>query len=154
MAPFYVNFEIRIPTEELQRCNTAYTVYLLHALIDLIRCYLFTVPRTLGWDCCLVQHQCRVGYRYPFWWTCPTWLVQSRAVDPDSLNPGRDPDPAFQVNPDPDLGFLWLKTEEKIQLTNFLNIFLWSKIVICLSLGLHKGRPSYRRSLHPPKENI
>jgi hypothetical protein len=24
-------------------------------------------------------------------------------VDPDSLNPDTDPDPAFQVNPDPDL---------------------------------------------------
>jgi hypothetical protein len=28
-------------------------------------------------------------------------------------------------------------------------IFFWSKIAIYLSLGLHKGRPSYRRSLHP-----
>jgi hypothetical protein len=28
-----------------------------------------------------------------------------RAVDPDSLNPDTDPDPAFQVNPDPDPGF-------------------------------------------------
>ncbi len=34
-----------------------------------------------------------------------------------------------------------------------LNIF-WSKIAIYLSLGLHKGRPSYRRSLQPSKEKI
>jgi hypothetical protein len=27
------------------------------------------------------------------------WLVYSRAVDPDSLNPDTDQDPAFQVNP-------------------------------------------------------
>jgi hypothetical protein len=29
-----------------------------------------------------------------------------------------------------------------------------SKIAISLSLGLPKERPSYRRSLHPSKENI
>ncbi len=28
--------------------------------------------------------------------------VGSRVVDLDSLNPDTDPDPAFQVNPDPD----------------------------------------------------
>jgi hypothetical protein len=30
----------------------------------------------------------------------------------------------------------------------------WSKIAIYLSLGFRKGRPSYRRSLYPSKENI
>jgi hypothetical protein len=36
-----------------------------------------------------------------------------------------------------------------------LFLFSWSKISINLSLGLHKGRPSYcRRSLQPSKENI
>ncbi len=30
-------------------------------------------------------------------------------------------------------------------------IFFWSKITIYLSLGLHKERTSYRRSLQPPK---
>ncbi len=34
-----------------------------------------------------------------------------------------------------------------------LNIF-WSKIAIHLSLGIYKGRPSYRRSLQSSKENI
>jgi hypothetical protein len=33
-------------------------------------------------------------------------------------------------------------------------IFFGSKIAIYLSLGLHKGRPSYMRSLQPSKENI
>jgi len=33
-------------------------------------------------------------------------------------------------------------------------IFFKSKVAIYLSLGLHKGRPSYRRSLQPSKENI
>ncbi len=47
-----------------------------------------------------------------------------------------DPDPAFQVNPDQDPRFSW------------------QKLTICLSLGLLKGRPRYRRSLHPSKENI
>jgi hypothetical protein len=34
-----------------------------------------------------------------------------------------------------------------------INIFLM-KIAIYLSLCLHKGRPNYRRSLQPSKENI
>ncbi len=33
-------------------------------------------------------------------------------------------------------------------------ICFWSKIAIDLSLVLHKGRASYRRSLQPPKEHI
>ncbi len=33
-------------------------------------------------------------------------------------------------------------------------IYFGSKIVIRLCLDLHKGRPSYRRSLHPSKANI
>jgi hypothetical protein len=33
-------------------------------------------------------------------------------------------------------------------------ILFSTKIAIYLSLGLHKGRPSYRRSLQPSKENI
>ncbi len=77
---------------------------------------------------------------------------------PDSLNP--DPDPAFQVNPDPVkkapdtiygprilININW----EKIQLNCF---FFISKIAICLSLGLHKGLPSYKRLLEPSKKNI
>jgi hypothetical protein len=33
-------------------------------------------------------------------------------------------------------------------------IYFLSKIAIYISLGLHKGRLSYRRSLQPSKENI
>ncbi len=47
----------------------------------------------------------------------------------------------------------WPKNEKKLQLEIQLS-FSWSKIAIYLSLGLHKGRPSYRRSLQPSKENI
>jgi hypothetical protein len=47
----------------------------------------------------------------------------------------------FGLNTDPDN-----KTAEK-------KIF-GSKTTIYLSLGLHKGFPSYRRSLQPSKENI
>ncbi len=36
----------------------------------------------------------------------------------------------------------------------YLSKFLWSKIAIYFSLGLYKGRPSYRRSLQLSKENI
>ncbi len=50
-------------------------------------------------------------------------------------------------------GFWWPKIGKKFQLK--LNyIFFWSKIAIYLSLGLHKGRPSYRRSLQPSKVKI
>ncbi len=50
--------------------------------------------------------------------------------------------------------FSWRKIE-KIYRTGryswrFISIFFWPKNAICLSL-LHKGRPRYRRSLHPWK---
>ncbi len=54
------------------------------------------------------------------------------------LNTNRDP-----VS-DPDLGFWWPKIEKNLQLKINL-IFFWVNIAIYLSLGLHKGRPSYRR---------
>jgi hypothetical protein len=72
-------------------------------------------------------------------------------VDPESLNPDMGPDPAFQVNPytDPDptriQGFDDQKFKEKIQL--IFSFFFCLKFAIYLSPGLHKGRPSYRRSL-------
>jgi hypothetical protein len=37
---------------------------------------------------------------------------------------------------------------------NYIWIYFSSKTAIYLSLGLPKGRPSYRRSLQPSKENI
>jgi hypothetical protein len=43
----------------------------------------------------------------------------------------------------------WKKFIDEIN----LNV-LKSKIAIYLSLGLHKERPSYRRSLRPSKEKI
>ncbi len=51
----------------------------------------------------------------------------------------------------PDAGFWWLKTKEKKYSWKFFYIFFWSKIAIYLSLGVHNGLPSYRRSLSPPK---
>ncbi len=39
---------------------------------------------------------------------------------------------------------------KKIQLKNIFSFF-WSKIAICLSLGLHKGHQSHRRSFSPLK---
>jgi hypothetical protein len=51
-------------------------------------------------------------------------------ADPNSLNP----DPGFDDK----------KLKKKIQLKK--KLFFSSKIVIYLSLGLHKGSPSYKRS--------
>jgi hypothetical protein len=65
------------------------------------------------------------------------------------LNPDPDTGPAFQVNPDPDQGFDRKNEENKIQL-----FFFNSEIAFYLSLGLHKGCPSYKRSLQPSKKNI
>jgi hypothetical protein len=45
------------------------------------------------------------------------------------------------------------KYEEKTPRILFSSFFS-SKIAIYLFLGLHTARPSYRRSLLPPKENI
>ncbi len=42
---------------------------------------------------------------------------------------------------------------KKIHTRKKIGIF-WSKFAIYLSLGLHKGHPSYRRSLQPSKKNI
>ncbi len=78
--------------------------------------------------------------------------LSSSVADPDSLNP--DPDQAFEVKPDtnPDPRFWWQKIGKQY---SWENIFSWLKIEIYryLSLGLLKGRPSYRRSLLPLKEN-
>jgi hypothetical protein len=70
------------------------------------------------------------------------------------LNTDLDPDPAFHAE-HPGSGsrvFMTKKWEQFIAGKNL--IFLLSKIAIFLSLGLHKGRPSYRRSLQPSKESI
>jgi hypothetical protein len=79
-------------------------------------------------------------------------------VDPDSLNPDPDgdPDPAFQVNPDliRIQGFDDQKLKKKNSAENLFKTFFKSKIAIYLASGLHKGRPHYRRSLQPSKENI
>jgi hypothetical protein len=53
--------------------------------------------------------------------------------------------------PDPDPGFDDLKLK-KITAEKKL-IFFGSKTTIYLSLGLHKGCPSYRRSLQPSKKH-
>ncbi len=68
-----------------------------------------------------------------------------RVVDPPWFNP--DPDP------DPDQGFWWPKIEKNLQLKKKLDMLL-KKIAIWSSLGLHKGRTSYSRSLQPSKKNI
>jgi hypothetical protein len=46
----------------------------------------------------------------------------------------------------------WKKITAEKNLIFFFNIKNWGTIY--LSLGLHKGRPSCRRSLQPSKENI
>ncbi len=59
----------------------------------------------------------------------------------------------FRLNTDPDPGFWWPKNCTKFTAEIFF-YFFGSKTTIYLSLGLHKGRPSYRRSLQLSKENI
>jgi hypothetical protein len=59
----------------------------------------------------------------------------------------------MKILDDPDPGFYDLKLKI-FKAGNLISIFLIKKIAIYLSLGLHKGRPSYRRSLQPSKENI
>ncbi len=46
------------------------------------------------------------------------------------------------------------KNWKKITAENFFTFFFWSKTAICLSLGLQKVCPSYRRSLQLSKEAI
>jgi hypothetical protein len=46
------------------------------------------------------------------------------------------------------------KNWEKIHMKVFFISFFLSKIAIHISLGVQKGRPSYRRSLQPSIENI
>jgi hypothetical protein len=72
-------------------------------------------------------------------------LVRSCVVDPNSLNPVPDPVPGQGFD---DQKFKKYGTAEKII------SFLIKKNAIYLSLGLLKGRQSYRRSLQPSKENL
>ncbi len=53
-----------------------------------------------------------------------------------------DPPPDSVLDTDP--GFWWPKTVKLFSWKQF--IFFISKVAIYLSLGLHKGRPSYKRS--------
>jgi hypothetical protein len=75
------------------------------------------------------------------------FYARTRALDPDSLNPYTDPDPVFQLNPDPIRiqGFYDQKLKKKDN-RKLVFIFFRSKIAtLC---------PSYRRSRQPSKENI
>ena len=73
-------------------------------------------------------------------------------MDPDLSNPDRDtdPDPAFQVNPDPDPG----DDQKLAQITAEKKLSFFDQNFNKISLGILKGHPSYRRSLQPSKENI
>ncbi len=63
----------------------------------------------------------------------------------------------FRLNTDPDPDPVWIQgfNDQKLK-KNYSGkfFFLLSKTTIYLFLGLHKERPSYRRSLHLSKENI
>ena len=66
------------------------------------------------------------------------WWVIFALLDPD-------PDPTTQINADP-CGSGYGSGSKTLVVVNCAEF--------TLSLGLHKGRPSYRRSLPPSKENI
>ncbi len=90
-------------------------------------------------------------------------MDDNRVSDPHWFNadPDTDPDPAFFLIADPDSGSgsririqdFMTKNWKKITAEKKLNFF-GSKTTIYLFLGLHKGRPWYRRSLQLSKENI
>ncbi len=60
------------------------------------------------------------------------------------------------LNTDPDLDPIRIQGfyDQKFQKIYSWKYFFSSKTTIYLSLGFHEGRPSYRRSLQPSKENI
>ncbi len=72
-----------------------------------------------------------------------SWINPS-VPDPDSLS--LDPDPTFSAEK-----FI---TKIKAEKRNFILVCLNKSCSLLNPLGLHKGRPSYRRSLQPSKENI
>ena len=75
--------------------------------------------------------------------------------DPYSFN--TDPDPAFRQNTDPDQDPIRIQgfDDQKLEkIYSWKKFFFRSKTTVYLSLGLHKGRPSNRRSLQLSKENI
>jgi hypothetical protein len=68
-----------------------------------------------------------------------------------------EPDPAFQVNTDPDP--IWMQgfDDQKVKKKNTAEIcfsFFDQNYTLLIPIGLHKGHPSYRRSLPPSKEYI
>jgi hypothetical protein len=75
--------------------------------------------------------------------------IKTSVSDPDSLRP--DPDPAFFAEYRSGSRVLMTKTLKKFTAEKKFDIFF---IKIAISLGLHKGRPSYRRSFQPSTENI
>ncbi len=83
-------------------------------------------------------------------WVCPVFRIRIHFFD-------TDPDPAFEAEyrsesgSNPDQGFWWPKIEEK-KFRAKKNLIFFTTVY--LSLGFQKGRPSYRRSLYPSKENI
>jgi hypothetical protein len=75
---------------------------------------------------------------------CVCVYVFIQDPDPESdPDPGSDPKLCEKSDPDP----------KKI-IPDPQHCFFGSKTTIYLSLGLHKGRPSYKRSLQLSKENI
>jgi hypothetical protein len=79
----------------------------------------------------------------------PRSTVESCVADPNSLHP--EPDPTFQVIRIRIQDFVDQKLK-KIQLKK--NLPFLSTNAFYLSLGLHEGRPRFRRSLQPRKGNI
>jgi hypothetical protein len=80
-------------------------------------------------------------------------------VDPDPINPylDTDPVPAFQVNPDPNPTPIWGFDVQNLKKRKTAEKFFGSFLIKNCNLlipSLHKGRPSYRRSLQPSKENM
>ncbi len=80
---------------------------------------------------------------------CGSVLIESRSGYGFGSNISSESGSGYGSGSNPDPGFWWPRSTAG----NF-SFFFWSQIAIYLSLGLHKGRPSYRRSLAPSKQNI
>jgi hypothetical protein len=70
-------------------------------------------------------------------------FVSCRVSNPDSFD--TDPDPAFKAE---------YRSESRVFIKKIEKKFTAEKTTIYISLGLHKGRSSCKRSLQLSKENI
>ncbi len=110
--------------------------------------YFRTTCQKFGLPPGVYDYQRANGLRYLYLFVYRYW----ENTVPGRLEVARDP--PFLVNTDPDPWFWWSKTEKKNLQVNLFKFFLFHQKNEKLSLGLQKGRPNYRRILHPSNDFI